>query len=59
MPKEQSVICKFLDPLQNIIYEAMCINEFENDEIVIGDSYDDEKYTVLEASSNTLLQMAE
>ena len=55
VPKEQSVICKFLDPLQDIIYQAMCLNEFENDEVVVGDSFDDEKYTVLEASSNTLL----
>lgn len=55
VPKEQSVICKFLEPLQDIIYQAMCLNEFENDEVVVGDSFDDEKYTVLEASSNTLL----
>ena len=58
VPKEHSVICKFLAPLQDIIYEAMCINEYENDETVVGDSFDDERYTVLEAASNTLLEMA-
>lgn len=36
----------------------MSINEYDDDEIAIGESFDDEKFTVLEASSNCLLEIA-
>ena len=52
------VITKCADSLINIVLQAIKISEYDNDDIILADSNDDEAWTVIDAAAGLLQDIA-